>query len=194
MGTIEIRSRLDSAMSLAGAGDLEATDADLVRAAVAGNDEAFHALVDRHAPSLFRSAQALSRNRQDAEDLLQDTFIAAHRGLKNFAGRSSIKTWLLRILTRKAFKALKRARSRPTVSLDVIDIPQAGPSRSIDQRLDVITVLRTLSEPHCQVLTLREIEGLSYDEIATVLGIPRGTVESRLYRARAEFKEKYLSR
>ena len=182
---------------------MEVSDQELVRSAVAGDEKAFHALVDRHAPGLFRAAISLSRNRADAEDLLQDTLIAAHRGLKQFAGRSSVRTWLQTILTRKAFKALHRSRhQRATLSIDAMDsAPTPAPAdpamlrgsstTSIDQKLDVMQVLKSLSDPHREVLVLREIQGLSYEEIAEVLHVPRGTVESRLYRARAEFREKF---
>src|SRR5207248_7302518 len=75
-----------------GDGALEATDQELLRAAVGGDDGAFHTLVDRHASHLFRIAMSLSQNRADAEDLLQETFIGAYRGMKKFAGRASVKT------------------------------------------------------------------------------------------------------
>lgn len=186
-----------------GNGELETSDLDLVRSAVAGDDRAFHALVDRHAAALFRSAQALSRSRADAEDLLQETLIAAHRGLKNFAGRSSVRTWLVTILTRKAFKVLNRAKRRPAVfSLDAgenspgrndpgVSSTGAGSIAAVEGKLDVMQVLQSLSDSHRQVLVLREIQGLSYDEIAAILQMPRGTVESRIFRARAEFRQRY---
>jgi len=183
---------------------VEVSDLNLVRSAVAGDHRAFHALVDRHAPALFRTAMSLSRSRADAEDLLQETFIAAHRGLKQFAGRSSVRTWLHTILTRHAFKSLHRSRHhRAALSIDAMsDSPRAVPaddsammrqasSTSVDRRLDVMQTLQSLSDLHREVLVLRELQGLSYEEIATILKVPRGTVESRLFRARAEFREKF---
>ena len=187
---------------------MEASEEDLVRAAAGGDDGAFHALVDRHAPAMFRVALGLSRNRADAEDLVQETLVGAYRGLKHFTGRSSVKTWLLQILTRQAAKAWHRNRhSRRTLSLHrpaenggnddpspMTDVPAGGGSgtaAAVEKRLDVMDVLGRLSEPHREILVLREIRGLSYDEIAQVLGVPRGTVESRLSRARAEFRARY---
>jgi RNA polymerase sigma-70 factor (ECF subfamily) len=182
---------------------LQPTDIELIRSAVGGDNRAFHALVDRHGPALFRSALSLSRNRADAEDLLQDTFIAAHRGLKNFEGRSSVRTWLLRILSRLASKALHRSRhSRAAMSIDAMNNGQSdaladaamarpGPTNAVDQRLDVMQVLRRMSAPHREVLVLRDIQGLSYEQIEEVLGVPRGTVESRIFRARAEFRASF---
>jgi RNA polymerase sigma-70 factor (ECF subfamily) len=185
---------------------LEVSDLELVRSAVAGDDGAFHALVDRHAKALFRAALSLSRNRADAEDLFQETLVAAFRGLKNFAGRSSVKTWLLKILTRQAYKSWTRAKlRRSTLSIDAMEAgerqpngisPDAalateGATSNIERRIDVMELLQHLTEAHREVLVLREIQGLSYDEIAEVLGVPRGTVESRLFRARAEFRERF---
>lgn len=191
----------------------EASDLELLRSAGGGDDDAFHALVDRHAAALFRVAQSLTRNRADAEDLLQETFVGAYRGLKRFAGRSSVKTWLVQILTRQAAKAWHKSRhSRSTRSIDAAETNHASggtgavdrrgngyddpalqsPTHvaAVDRRLDVMAVLKTMSAPHREVLVLREIRGLSYEEIAQVLEVPRGTVESRLSRARAEFREK----
>ncbi len=182
---------------------MQVPDQQLVQAAVNGDDQAFHALVDRHAPALFRSALALSRNRADAEDLLQETLVAAHRGLRQFAGRSSFKTWLTTILTRKAFKSLHRSRHhRAAVSIEAIQESQSpvqhdaglmkqSSTAAVEKRLDVMDVLKSMSDPHREVLVLREIQGLSYEEIAAMLQVPRGTVESRLFRARAEFRERF---
>ena len=196
---------------------LEASEEELVRAAAGGDDGAFHALVDRHAPAMFRVAQGLTRNRADAEDLVQETLVGAYRGLKHFAGRSSVKTWLLQILTRQAAKAWHRNRhARRTLSLTgggsddddgrasaatvaedaavgrVGDVGgKEGPVAAVEKRLDVMDVLRRLSPPHREILVLREMRQLSYEEIAEVLGVPRGTVESRLSRARAEFRQRY---
>jgi RNA polymerase sigma-70 factor (ECF subfamily) len=180
---------------------LEDPDLALVRLARDGDDQAFHALIDRHARSLFRAALSLSHNRADAEDLMQETMLGAYRGLKNFAGRSSVRSWLLQILTRQGAKAWYRSRhNRATRPLEDSD-PHREPGRpptaadrpaaSVDQRLDVIDVLKCLSPAHREVLVLRDVQGLSYQEIAEVIGVPRGTVESRLSRARAEFRRWY---
>ena len=177
----------------------DASDLELLRSAGGGDDDAFHALIDRHAGMLFRVAQSLTRNRADAEDLLQETFVGAYRGLNNFAGRSSVKTWLVQILTRQAAKAWHRSRHhRNARSIEAAaaanDADRALSSESdtgtVDRRLDVMAVLQTISPPHREILVLREIRGLSYEEIAQALDVPRGTVESRLSRARADFREK----
>jgi RNA polymerase sigma-70 factor (ECF subfamily) len=181
---------------------LDPSDMDLVRSAAAGDDGAFHALIDRHAGAMYRVALSLSKNRADAEDLMQEATIGAYRGLKNFAGRSSVKTWLLQIMTRQAAKAWHKTRHhRGAESLhsptgegerqDDANLATRSSASAVEQRLDVMAVLQKMSQAHREILVLREIRGLSYEEIAEVLSVPRGTVESRLSRARAEFRERF---
>jgi len=180
-----------------GAKPLQPTDSDLIRRATGGDDAAYHELVDRHAPQLYRLAFSLVGNAADAEDVLQETFAGAFRQLAKFEGRASFRTWLSQILVRQAARC-HRSRSRSkAISLDTLSdaardllkhgtVPPAG--RESDLRLDVLAVLGTLSPDHREVVALRELHGLSYDEIADVLRVPRGTVESRLFRARQELK------
>jgi RNA polymerase sigma-70 factor (ECF subfamily) len=168
----------------------------------------FHQWVDDYGPALFRLAFSLSGNRLDAEDLCQETFTAAFRGFKTFDGRAAIKTWLTSILIRRAAKLWRKERhARHTLSIhrtanpddannhdtgaflaDQLSAPSAA--TAIDQRLDLLQVIRTLPPEFRDALLLREIQGLSYQEIADVLHVPRGTVESRLHRGRAELRQK----
>ena len=175
-------------------------DLALLRSAAGGDRPAFHALVERHSKYLFRLAASLSRNRSDAEDVVQETFVGAYRGLSQFNGRSSVKTWLTQICVRQAAKQWNRSkRSRETLAMDADggattpgERPVARPSgeADADRRMDLMSVIETLPEEHRQVILLREVQGLSYDEIARSLGIPQGTVESRLHRARAGLKQR----
>jgi len=185
------------------------SDQELVQASASGDSKAFHALVDRYAPELTRLARSLSRTRSDAEDVVQETFVGAFKGVSRFDGRSSVRTWLSRILVRQAAKAWNRSsRHRSTVSLDNPERAAGNWQRpdgrsgsvsttsSVDRRIDLHEILQTLGEDHRQVILMREIDGLSYAEIAEALGVPQGTVESRLHRARGELREKlagYLS-
>lgn len=171
------------------------SDADLLRQASQGDDSAFATLVDRHAPMLHRVAVGMIGNRTDADDLLQETFHAAWLGMKRFRGEASVKTWLTRILILQTARLRRWQRLRrylPWHGLDTEAPPPAAttddPTPAIDARLDLADLLRQLSDEHRQVLLLREIQGLSYDEIARTLDLPRGTVESRLFRARAALK------
>jgi len=179
---------------------LAATDQELLRATAGGDGSAFGQLVERHAQDLFRLAQWLSPNRADAEDVLQETLAGAFKAAKSFDGRSTVKTWITGIMIRQAARfRRKHKNAQRTVSLHAPDgvrpaasLDRAAPSAvaSIDRRIDLAQVIDTLAEEHREVILLREAQGLSYDEIAAVLGVPQGTVESRLYRARASLRKK----
>jgi RNA polymerase sigma-70 factor (ECF subfamily) len=172
-------------------------DLELLRRARRGDGTAFHALVDRYARLMYGLAYSMLNDSADAEDVVQETFAGAFRALSKFEERSSVKTWLSRILMNQV--AMHRRdrrgnddRATSGQSLDEIEAAGAG----VDARLDLQSMLQTLSDEHRQVLVLRELQQMSYDEIAGVLSVPRGTVESRLFRARAELRKKlgdYLS-
>jgi RNA polymerase sigma-70 factor (ECF subfamily) len=189
--------------------ELEPSDLELLRSATQGDEKAFHVLVDRHAPGLFRLAMSLSSSRADAEDICQETFAGAYQSMVRFDARSSVKTWLTKILIRRAAKIWHKSRhSRRSIPIDdtgrgdgVASNPPAQvaaklsvPStvRQVDHQMDFKQVIGTLSPEHRDVIVLRELEGFSYDEIAGALKIPRGTVESRLHRARAELRKKLV--
>ena len=186
---------------------MEPSDLELWQSAAKGDARSFHVLVDRHTPGMMRIALGLSRTRSDAEDVCQETFIAAYKSLKTFDGRASVKTWLTRILMRRAAKLWnKQKHDRKTFPIHKND--NSGDSDSmmgheqsagfvtpsnttaIDQRLDLMEVIQTLPEEFRETIILREVDGLSYQEIADVLEVPRGTVESRIFRARAELRKK----
>jgi len=169
--------------------DLGSTDSDLVHRAQQGEEAALHEVVDRHAAGLFRLAFSLVGNAADAEDVVQETFLGAFRGLSGFRGRSSLKTWLTRILMRQAARHHRSRAVRDTVSLDGLPDATAPSTRSVDARLDVAAALDTLSPEHRQVILLRELQGMTYAEMADVLDVPRGTVESRLHRARRALQD-----
>jgi RNA polymerase sigma-70 factor, ECF subfamily len=165
----------------------ESDDIELLQHAGGGDSKAFHALVDRHSQRLYRLAVSLIGNAADAEDVLQETFIGAFRGLRSFEARSSVKTWLTRILV---LQAAQWNRSRRRKSAAVMDDSFAAAPGSPEAVVDVKAALAKLSPEHREVMVLREYERMSYDEIAQVLGVPQGTVESRLHRARSEMREK----
>lgn len=151
-------------------------------------------LLDRHGAYLFGVAHALIGNAADAEDLVQETLVGALGS--RFRGESSVRTWLVRILTNQAGMLRRRPWRRGNhVGLDETPSPatpakDTGPGGT-DAKLDLSTMLAALSLEHRQVLVLREMEGLSYEEIAEALHLPRGTVESRLHRAREDLRKKF---
>lgn len=173
------------------------TDDQLMASAQSGDRQAFHLLVDRHAPRLYQLATIMTGNYNDAQDLVQETLFAAYQALPGFENRSTVKTWLTGIMVRQSSLARrKKARSK----MDSLDHASAsepvdrspsvahGVAQS-DAKLDLMTLMQTLSVEHREVIVLRELEGLSYDEIAKLINQPRGTVESRLFRARHALKQ-----
>jgi len=169
-------------------------DAGLLRQVAAGDGPAFHKLVDRHGDRLYRLARSLVGNAADAEDVLQEAFAGAFRGAAKFEGRASVKSWLTRIVITQAAKFWRSRRGKRDQPLEGDGgasggVVSAG-TASVDAKLDLNACLQNLSEEHRQVLVLREIDGMAYEEMAEVLGVPRGTIESRLFRARAELKKR----
>jgi RNA polymerase sigma-70 factor (ECF subfamily) len=178
------------------------SDADLLAQTGQGNQDAFRELVNRHGRYLYGVAHSLSGNSADAEDLVQETLIGALGS--RFRGESSVRTWLVGILVRRAGMLYRtkrrRARSLSLSSSSWPDegAPQADPvsrapegSAGTDARLDLSVMLQRLSPEHREVIVLRELEGMTYEQIAGTLSIPQGTVESRLHRAREELRKKF---
>jgi RNA polymerase sigma-70 factor (ECF subfamily) len=168
--------------------DVPGEDAELLRRSYAGDQAAFRALVDRHSRYLTGVAFAMCRNAADAEDLVQETFVAALTS--RFRGESKVRTWLVQILVRRV-AMLRRSRKREQGSPmgGETERSSASPVAGTDAKLDLAQMLEGLTPDQRRVIVLRELEGLSYEEMAAALHVPRGTVESRLHRARAALKE-----
>ena len=173
----------------------DATDEQLLRQSGAGASDAFGVLVDRHADRLYRLAASLVGNAADAEDVLQEALAGAYRGAKTFAGRSSVKTWLTKILLTQAAlwrrQASRRRSGRNSAECEVTS--GINMAEQVGTKIDLNAALLKLTPEHREVLVLREFEMMPYDEIATVLGVPAGTVESRLHRARLELRRALAS-
>lgn len=172
---------------------LEPTDLELARRARGGDTAAFHDLVDRHARFLMAVAHSLSGNAADAEDMVQETFAGAFRSLAAFEGRASVRTWLARILIRQTARHFRTTRKheagRTTLDAAAGSEARTLPPTSAGAKLDVTAALQALSPDHREIIVLRELQGFSYEEIADALGLPQGTVESRLFRARRQLQE-----
>ncbi len=167
-------------------------DGPLIARARAGDSEAFTGLVDRHGGRLYAMLLRLSGNDPAlAEDLLQEAFIRAWERLDQFDGRSAFGTWLYRLARNRALDLLDRRR--PGRLPDGHDAAAATPgpadaAATTDLNAAVQRALNTLPAATRELLLLREFQGLDQDALATLLGIPVGTVKSRLHRARAELK------
>lgn len=168
---------------------LNANENELIRRAVRGDTDAFHTLVNTHAQYLYAVACKWVKSGADAEDLVQETLLAALQGIRRFEGRSSFRTWLVVILNRQAALWHRQGRIRKTVALPE-DEQMATTDRQTqaDAKMDLEAILSQISPEFKEILVLREMEGLSYDEISQTLNIPRGTVESRIFRAREQLR------
>jgi RNA polymerase sigma-70 factor (ECF subfamily) len=179
--------------------------ADFLKRIRRGDADAFEAVAREVSPRLFRLAMRLSGNREEAEDLVQETLVRALPALRRFEGRSRLSTYLVRALTNLWKNRLRsRARSRVVSWFQSggrenehdgagIDPPDPGPSA--DERIEAegraaqVRLAVTRLHPDRRVtLLLREVEELSYEEIASITGVPVGTVRSRLARARDDLR------
>ena len=165
-------------------------EARLIEAVQGGDTKAFGSLVETHQVRLYRAACCLTRSASEAEDLAQETFVRAYRALGRFRGDCSFYTWLFAILLNVYRGWVRRERRRGRAQTNNPDVAAASPSpsRSIAARDDLERVLRVIDGlPHKlrEVLVLRHLEAMSYDEIARAVGCRPGTVRSRLHRARA---------
>jgi RNA polymerase sigma-70 factor (ECF subfamily) len=173
---------------------LEGNDTDAVRAAQGGDAAAFAALVKRHQQRALAVAIGILRHGEDARDACQEAFLRAFRGLDRFDHEAQFSTWLYRIVVNVCLDRL-RAKSAGVVALDDVAATLAGdddPSRAVDghQLGDRITAaLDQLSEKHRTALVLREVQGLSYQEIAEAMHCSIGTVMSRLFHARKRMQQ-----
>jgi RNA polymerase sigma-70 factor (ECF subfamily) len=175
-------------------------DTSLVEQAQQGSRDAFEALIKRYERKVFHLAYGFVQDRAAADDLAQEVFIKAYFALPKFHFKSEFGTWLYRIAVNHIKDHLRKTARKKEVSLEEIaDLPFAGPDeiREREERQDhderkkvIFRVLEGLPEKYRTILTLRDVRGLSYEEVAAVLAISRGTVDSRLHRARKLLRKK----
>jgi RNA polymerase sigma-70 factor (ECF subfamily) len=168
-------------------------EAAFLRRLRGGDQAAYHELVDRFGQLLYRVAYSMVGNSADAEDAVAETFSAAFAGIGKFRGEASLKTWLMQILVRQCAK-LKRTRGRKwMIGIEKVEQQNIAvdSASAVESRMDVVAMLQTLSDEHREVIVLRELQSMSYEEMSETLKIPRGTVESRLHRARTELRAKF---
>jgi RNA polymerase sigma-70 factor (ECF subfamily) len=174
-----------------------------------GDQSAFDEMVTRYWDRIYAMVNQLLRNQQDAEEVTQDAFIRAHRGLVNFRGESAFSTWLYQIATnlaRNRYWYWWRRKRDKSVSFDAPIGPdndttlaelipaelETPEDATVTQELvtSIATGMEKLSAKHREILVLRNIKNLSYEEIAVILGISVGTVKSRIARARESLRAK----
>ena len=172
----------------------------LVRLAQEGSPAAFEELVTKYQSKVFSMALSFTRNREAADDLAQEIFLKAYLALPRFHGKSEFGTWLYRISVNHIKDFLRKRGRAKEVSLE--DVPEisfsdreqaekAEQEREAESRRTLVqTHVRSLPEKYRIILTLRDIQGLSYEEITRILKLSPGTVDSRLHRARRMLRTK----
>lgn len=169
---------------------------EIIRSVLDGDTQAFETIVRSYEKQVYNLALRMVGNPEDAADMAQETFIKAYKALGSFRNDSKFSVWLYRIATNVCIDFLRRNRHVKSVSLTAdddedaqLDIPDlsADPEELLSRKMTADAVrrgLETLCEHHRSILMLREINGLSYEEIAQTLDIDIGTVKSRIFRAR----------
>ena len=163
-----------------------------------GDVNTFELFVTEYEKNLYNLALRMCRNPEDAADMTQEAFIKAYNSLSSFRGDSKFSVWLYRIASNVCLDFLRRQNRHPSLSLSMendegeseeLDIPDEAqsPQHLLEQKLTREAIdrgLGTLSPDQRQILLMREIQGLSYDEISQALSLEAGTVKSRIFRAR----------
>ncbi len=184
---------------------MEADDLSLVDRAKAGEADAFRALVVRYQRKVYAVALGIVRDPDLAWDVAQEAFVRVHAHLAEFEGKSAFSTWLFRIATHLSIDAVRRERTSLKEDVDEVNEAHVADGadgilatglgndprenllrREMAERIEA--ALATLPEKHRTILVLREVEGLSYEELAERLGIHKGTVMSRLFHARKKMQ------
>ena len=174
------------------------SDEQLLERFLRGDEVAFEEIVERHEARLRNVAFGYLRDRSLAEDVAQDSFLQAYRKAAGFRGRGRVRNWLYRIVVNRAQDELRRIRRRAEVAVEEPLTAQASGHQSVADveagaiasqlRRRLAGALGRLREEHRTPLVLRDVEGLTYSEIAELLGWPLGTVQTRIHRGRLELR------
>lgn len=164
------------------------SDADVAAVPASSDDGSFALIVEEHSAAVYRLARSVVRDPALADDVTQDTFIKVWKHLDTFRGESSLRSWILRIAHNTAVSTLRKIRDSAT---DPAKLPEAsdpiGTTRMVEGRIaadQLREALEELDELTRSIVVLREVEGMSYDDIARTLDVPIPTVKTRLLRAR----------
>jgi len=173
---------------------------ELVRLSREGSEEAFAELVKKYRIKVFNLAFSLTRDRDVADDLAQEAFIKAYYALPRFQSRSGFGTWLYRIAINHVRDYLRKKSRMIQISIEKIKessilqedktMKEEKESAEAQRKQFVHQSIRSLPEKHQVILSLRDIQGFSYEEISRILNISPGTVDSRIYRARKMLRKK----
>lgn len=172
----------------------DGTDADLLERCRSGDVAAFEALYRAHAPRLYGVTCRLVGDMADAEDLLQEIFLLAHRKLGTFRGDAALGTWLYRLAINRCLDYLRTRAARPSTATldatpDVISGRDARPTETIVARMDLDRAIAQLPDGYRTAFVLHDVEGLEHREIAALLGVSEGTSKSQVHKARLRLRQ-----
>ena len=180
---------------------------ELVERAAEDDHRAFQVLVERYQRKAYSVAFGILRSEDEAMDVTQDAFVKVYKALPRFKGQAAFYTWLYRIVVNLCIDRKRKAARRAEVEYEDTlthnkDAPVAGPVLAstgiespaaayarLELREQMGQAMDSLSERHREILVLREVEGLSYEELSEVLAVPKGTIMSRLFHARKNFQQ-----
>jgi RNA polymerase sigma-70 factor (ECF subfamily) len=166
------------------------SDEDLVAAYLSGQTEAFGTLVERHERRVYNLALRMIGREEDARDAVQEAFLTAMRKLSTFRGEAAFTTWMHRVTVNACYDLLRKRRRAPLLEGHREDGPSEpepaspDPSTSVDLSLDVRRALLEVPPDYRAAMILHDVQDLPYEEVATILGVPIGTVRSRIHRGR----------
>lgn len=182
----------------------KAADIEMILAIRKGDAVAYQGLVEKYQNRVYNLIYGMVRNREDARDLTQDSFVKAYQKLDSFRLEASFYTWLYRIAMNVSIDFIRKAKRRGTTEFDegvAVKESDGGiseshhqdsPSKELERKQlysKIMTALQKLPEDQRQAVLLRELEGFSYKEISDIMGIPEGTVMSRLFYARKRLQQ-----
>ncbi len=178
---------------------MEFDEKQLIDRASRGDVEAFNALLGAHERQMYAVALRMCQNRDDAQDCLQEAMLRVFRAISGFKGQSSFSTWLYRITVNTCLDELRRRKTRPSSSLDnLLDMGWSPVDESIspekhamnsETRRQLNAAIANLPDDMRSAIVLRDIHGMTYEEIADALNINVGTIKSRISRGRVKLRE-----
>lgn len=167
----------------------------LIKSAKKGNKEAFVQLITHYKGAVFRQAYAILHDRMEAEDVSQEAFLKMYSSLTNLKQEYAFASWLAQIVSHLCYDRIRKKKKERIIFEDNIEIQgpllvdNSGPVEQKHLQLDIEEAMQKLSVEQRMVITLREIQGFSYDEMADILKIPVGTVKSRIHMARLALRK-----
>ena len=175
--------------------DVNTADLELAARCATGDGEAFEQLYRRHAGRLYSLARRMTASNEDAEDVLQNVFLQAHRTMKGFRGDASIGTWLYRLTINQCLDHLRGRRTRDARMTDSLDADDAREPEmptpvvpAVVNRMDLERAIEQLPPGSRAVFLLHDVEGFEHGEIARMLGISEGTSKSQVHKARLKLR------